>query len=193
MNLKYPLLTSAFLSVFISACSEPTPTSSSTTNQSAEEIRAQVFTETGIDLIPLDFFGWDLDLSDTAGQVVVMNFWASWCFPCLDSFPVMLDISKRYSGNNVRFISVNLDDYEDEDAYISALDFLSSSNADIENYHLQQDLTEIYQFFGLENIPTIIVYNRAGDEHSRLGNEGDLLKALLVDSIDQALALPIGD
>ena len=174
----------------LAACSDDTPTSSAT-NQSADEIRAEVFLQTGIDLVPIDFFGWDLELSDIAGQVVVMNFWTSWCIPCLDSMPVMLDISENYSANDVRFISVNLDDYEDEDAYISALDFLSSTNARIENYQLQQDLFEIYQFFALENIPTIIIYSRAGDEYSRLHNEGDLLPALLSDAINQSLALPI--
>lgn len=176
--------------MFLSACSED-PSTGDTTNETAEEIRQQIVMQTGIDLIPLDFLGWDLQLPDITGQVVVMNFWASWCFACLDSFPVMLDIASRYPSSEVRFISVNLDDYENEDAYISAMDFLASSNADIENYHIQQELTDIYQFFGLENIPTIIVYSRAGDEQARLGNQAELLEPILVGAIEQALARPL--
>jgi thiol-disulfide isomerase/thioredoxin len=192
MVVKYPIITLATISLFASGCTNDSSNSTAVI-QSAEEVRAQSIIETGVDLIPLEFFDWDLELSDLAGQVIVMNFWASWCIPCLESFPTMLDISSRYSSNDVRFITVNLDDYLDEYAYISALDFLSSSRAQIENYHLEQDLFEIYQFFGLENIPTIIVYNRSEDEQTRLGNEGDLLEPLLVDAINQALDLPLGE
>ena len=193
--MKLPTAIIILCSAALASCSQDTSdsTASISINQSAEEIREEIFTETGIDLVPLDFFGWDLELSDLAGQVVVMNFWASWCIPCLDTFPTMLDIATRYPPEDVRFISVNLDDFEDEDAYISALDFLNSTDAKIENYHLQHDLFEVYQFFGLENIPTIIVYNRFEDEQNRLGIEGDLLEPQLVYSIDQALALPLNN
>ncbi|MBT5331183.1 MAG: TlpA family protein disulfide reductase [Porticoccaceae bacterium] len=180
----------AISALLLAGCSRDS--SSGTPNrETAEDIREQIVTETGIDLVPLDFFDWDLTLSDLAGQVVVMHFWASWCVPCTEGFSAILDASNNLPVEDVRFISVNLDDYLDEESYISALDFLSFSNAQIENYQLQHDLLEIYSFFGLENIPTTIIYARSGSEQGRLGNEGDLFEPLLLQAINQALAVPL--
>lgn len=178
----------ATLSLF--GCSDDS-SSNTTADKTAEEIREEVVAETGIDLIPLDFFDWDLQLSDLAGQVVVIHFWASWCGPCIESFPALLQGAQDYPEHQVRFISVNLDDYQSEEAYISALDFLMYSDSRIENYHMLQDQFEVYQFFGLENIPTTHVYTRAGSAQARLGNEGDLFEPALRQAIDQALAIPL--
>src|ERR1035441_6006165 len=43
------------------------------------------------------------------GKVVLLDFWASWCLPCAESFPVMDELQKKYGGRLV-IIAVNVDE-----------------------------------------------------------------------------------
>jgi len=56
------------------------------------------------DLETLD--GDSIDLSSLQGQVVLLNFWASWCIPCREEHPVLEMADKRYDGKGVRLIGV---------------------------------------------------------------------------------------
>ena len=50
-----------------------------------------------------------LDISHYRGQVVVVDFWASWCKPCRQSIPWLNDLRKRYASQGLVIIGVNVD------------------------------------------------------------------------------------
>ena len=58
--------------------------------------------------------GGQLTLSDLRGQVVVVNFWASWCIPCRDEAPLLEQAWRRYRDRGVLFIGVAYLDAEKE-------------------------------------------------------------------------------
>lgn len=44
------------------------------------------------------------------GKVVLLDFWASWCGPCKESFPVMEDLHKKYGQKGLVILAVNVDE-----------------------------------------------------------------------------------
>lgn len=43
------------------------------------------------------------------GKVLVVNFWASWCPPCVEEMPTLDQISKEYASKNVLFVGIGID------------------------------------------------------------------------------------
>ncbi len=54
-------------------------------------------------------FGLEGVVPDIHGKVVIVDFFASWCHPCQESFPVMEELYKQYAGKGLVIIAVNVD------------------------------------------------------------------------------------
>jgi cytochrome c biogenesis protein CcmG, thiol:disulfide interchange protein DsbE len=50
-----------------------------------------------------------LKLSDLKGQYVYLDFWASWCGPCRQSFPWMNSLHDKYNGKGLKVVGINVD------------------------------------------------------------------------------------
>jgi len=72
-------------------------------------------------------------LSDLRGKVVVLNFWATWCSPCVEEMPSLVQLQQRFKDKGVTVLGVSID--VDGDAYHKFLkdykiDFLTVRDPD---------------------------------------------------------------
>lgn len=57
-----------------------------------------------------DFNGKQVDLSKYKGSIIIIDFWATWCAPCIQEFPNMKKMYNKFKDKGVQFIGVSLDD-----------------------------------------------------------------------------------
>ena len=56
--------------------------------------------------------GQKLKLSSIKAPVVILNFWASWCTPCLEEFPSLVELKKQFPDSKLKVLAINADENE---------------------------------------------------------------------------------
>ena len=123
-----------------------------------------------------DFEGNSVSLASLKGKVVVVDFWATWCGPCIASMPGMKKAQDKYKGNpNVKFLFV--DTWEKVDNKLqNAKDFMTKKGYD---FHVLLDTEDnVVSDFKVSGIPTKFIVD---------GNGNIRFKAVGFDGNDDAL------
>lgn len=122
----------------------------------------------GIELIPITYEEWTGKLAGYVPDIVVVDMWATWCAPCIERFPKMVELHQRFGDRGVRFVAMNLDSREDSPALKMAEQFLINTNATFENYMMDENLLKAFELLDLLGIPTVLIYGPDGQERFRL-------------------------
>jgi peroxiredoxin len=77
--------------------------------EGAEGVRAQVPASPAPDFSLPDLDGNRVELSALRGRVVVIDFWATWCAPCVFQIPVLNAFHERHAGDGVVVLGVSVD------------------------------------------------------------------------------------
>ncbi len=141
--------------------------------------------------------GTTVSSKDYVGKVIVIDFWASWCAPCLDMFPTMAELTERYKHNDsVKFIFINT--WEDPKQYQDIFQsFISKSKYgfnflvdEIDKSGKQQKTSNL---FSVKALPTKIVIDQYGTikfiEEGYSGSASHLFISMTT-KIDYLLSLP---
>ncbi len=127
--------------------------------------------------------GGELTLSDLRGQVVLINFWASWCDPCRDEASALEKVWREYKDRGVVFIGVDYVDLESSArAYLAEFDITYPNGLD-----KGQKISRAYRIRGVPetffidkngNIAPIIVNGKPQDRKISPITEAELRAGL---------------
>jgi thiol-disulfide isomerase/thioredoxin len=59
-------------------------------------------------------------LAQWRGKVLVVNYWASWCAPCVEEMPAFSRLQRRYAAQGVQFVGIGIDDVEKMRTFVQA-------------------------------------------------------------------------
>ena len=104
-----------------------------------------------------------LDLENYKGNLVLLNFWATWCAPCKDEMPSLDLLQAHKSLNNLKIFPINIG----QDNIKKASNFFDE--LEIKNLKLYFDSpTTLAKKFSLRGIPTSILFSKDGLEVARI-------------------------
>ena len=127
------------------------------------------------------FEGETITLSELRGQVVIINFWASWCPPCREEAPYLEATWRKYEDQGVIFIGVDYVDTESKAlAYIDEFDITYFNGPDVG--------TRISHDYNMQGVPETFYVAKNGDLHGL--KVGPLFPPELDEVIDELLAEP---
>ena len=119
-------------------------------------------------------------LSDYLGKVVYLDFWASWCAPCRETFPWMNQMQQKYANQGFEIVAVNIDTKRTD-----ADKFLAQVPAGFTL--LFDSKRSVAKTYALKGMPTSFLIDRAGNvvsthlgfQKNRAGElEADIVKVL---------------
>jgi thiol:disulfide interchange protein len=118
--------------------------------------------------------GAPMDTAALNGKVVVVNFWATWCIPCVGELPTFNKVNKDFASKGVTVLGIDMG--EEEDAKIR--DFLKRHPID---YTVAKGGDALVDKYKLDAYPVTLVFDRSGKQVQRFDEsltEKDLLAAV---------------
>lgn len=99
--------------------------------------------------------GKNISLNSLKGQVVYLDFWASWCGPCRQSFPWMNNLQSKYASKGFQVIAVNVDAKQED-----AKKFLAQVQGNFKILYDSNGLTP--KLYGVKGMPTSYLIDKNG-------------------------------
>jgi thiol-disulfide isomerase/thioredoxin len=100
--------------------------------------------------------GKNLKLSEMTGNVVLINFWASWCGPCREEMPLLNALHKKYQPLGFTVLGVNVEENVD-----GARSFLK--NVPVDFPILLDNTNEVSKQYKVVAMPTTVLVDRDGN------------------------------
>jgi thiol:disulfide interchange protein DsbD len=118
--------------------------------------------------------GGALDTAAFRGKVVVVNFWATWCVPCIQEIPGFNKLHQQLGGKGVVVLGVSMD----EEGAERVRPFLKKHSMD---YLVALGSEAVSKQYGLDQLPVTIVFDRSGKQVKRFDGftSEDVLQAVV--------------
>lgn len=99
--------------------------------------------------------GGTFKLADQKDKIVILDFWATWCGPCVKAMPILAEVAAKYKSKGVVLYAVNLEEKPEEVAA-----FLKENKLDVSVILDSQG--EISKLYEVEGIPQSVIIDKTG-------------------------------
>ncbi|GFO54834.1 thioredoxin [Geomonas sp. Red276] len=127
--------------------------------------------------------GQAITLNNYRGYVLVMDFFATWCVPCRESIPHLIDLNRKYGRQGLQILGVSVDEGSDREVK----DFIAARRI---NYPVAMGGEDMQTDYGLRSIPTIYVINKRGMVAEKFQGYSDQTAKAIEDTVRRLLAEP---
>jgi thiol-disulfide isomerase/thioredoxin len=150
---KYILIFSAV--IFLFGCNEGERTSGKTL-QTSRETRTATADKSAPDFTVSTIDGRSVSLASLKGKVVIIDFWATWCGPCVYEIPGFIRLYEKYKDRGLEIIGLSVDRNRS-----AVVDFARRKGI---NYHIAFADRDIQaKYGGIQAIPTTFFIDRDGN------------------------------
>ena len=104
-----------------------------------------------------------VDLNDYQGNLILLNFWATWCAPCKEEMPSLDSLLENKNLDNLKIFPINVG----QDKIEKASGFFEDLKIKNLNIYFDSSVT-LAKKFRLRGIPTSIILNKKGEEFARI-------------------------
>lgn len=101
----------------------------------------------------VDIDGREVSTDSLAGKIVILNFWASWCEPCIEEVPSLIKLVEHFKGQVVLLAISGDSELEDITVFLKAFPGMKNENIYVV---FDEDKSEI-QTFGIRRLPETII------------------------------------
>ena len=116
----------------------------------------------------------DVNLSSKKGNIMILNFWATWCVPCKKEMPSLAELHKSYPELIIYPINLEKPNKKKTKKFFE--------NLDISNLKIYFDPEfKLVKSFNMRGVPTSILINKDGKEFARIIGEIDFLSESFID------------
>jgi len=130
----------------------------------------------------IDAAGFARVLQQHRGQVVLVDFWATWCGPCKELFPPTVKLHRQFAGRGLVVVSVAIDEPAGKD---DVWEFLAGQDAGFDNFISQYGVgTESLEAFGIGGLPHLKLFGRDGKLVKDFSSGG---KSIDLQDVDRAV------
>jgi thiol-disulfide isomerase/thioredoxin len=153
-----------------------------------ERGKAEIQTQTGaVDFNFTDFDGKARKLSDFQGKVVLLDFWATWCSPCIGDFPHLKELYAKHKSSGFEIIGLDCetlgDDAADADTIKAGFEQAKSIIARFGTSWTMAEprsaVTIAGKHFQVESLPTKILIDRQGKIVKTVKSRAELEESLV--------------
>jgi thiol-disulfide isomerase/thioredoxin len=108
--------------------------------------------------------GSQINLSNMKGKVVLVDFWATWCGPCVGEMPHVKDIYSQYHSKGLEIVGVSLDEPEDKGGLTKLKDFVAKNQIPWPMYYQGNGWDSKFSSgWGIMSIPTMFIVDKQGN------------------------------
>lgn len=126
-----------------------------------------------------DAQGQKVTLQEFRGKLVLLNFWATWCIPCVEEMPDLQELHERYKDKGLAVVSVS----QDSRGLPAVREFAARNNLTMPLY-LDTKKFEIARVLGIRQMPTTVILDPTGEEIVRVLGYEEWLSDAVINKIE---------